>query len=92
MIISLSKHTPTYNVVKKRGVTMRLKDLREDEDLTQKCIADLLNIRQNTYCQYENGQRQIPIDCLIKLSRFYKVSVDYILCLTDCRDTYPRKK
>ena len=41
---------------------MRLKDLREDADLTQKSVADMLHIRQNTYSQYENGQRQIPIE------------------------------
>ncbi len=62
---------------------MRLKDLREDNDLKQKELADYLNIKQNTYSQYENGQRQLPIDILIKLARFYKVSTDYILGLTN---------
>lgn len=71
---------------------MRLKDLREDSDFTQKKIADLLHIRQNTYCQYENGQRQVPIDVLIKLSRIYDVSVDYLLDITDVSAPYPRKK
>ena len=61
---------------------MRLKDLREDNDLLQRDIAEYLNIRQNTYSQYENGQRQLPIDVLIKLSEFYNVSTDYILGLT----------
>ena len=64
---------------------MRLKELREDNDFNQSQIAEILNIKQNTYSQYENGQRQIPIDSLIKLSKFYKVSVDYILGLTDNR-------
>lgn len=71
---------------------MRLKDLREDADLTQKSVADMLHIRQNTYSQYENGQRQIPIECLITLSRIYNVSADYILGLTDVKTPYPRKK
>ncbi len=71
---------------------MRIKDLREDSDFTQSSIAEMLHIRQNTYCQYENGQRQIPIDCLIKLSKIYNVSVDYILGLTDVKQPYPRKK
>ncbi|MBQ4072019.1 MAG: helix-turn-helix transcriptional regulator [Clostridia bacterium] len=62
---------------------MRLRDLREDHDYTQREIADVLHIKQNTYSQYENGQRQIPIDFLIKLSLFYDVSTDYILELTD---------
>ena len=61
---------------------MRLRDLREDADLTQKEVAEYLHIKQNTYSQYENGQRQLPIDVLIKLSRFYNVSTDYILGLT----------
>ncbi len=62
---------------------MRLKDLREDSDLKQKEIAEYLHIKQNTYSQYENGQRQLPIEILIKLSEYYKVSTDYILGLTD---------
>ena len=62
---------------------MRIKDLREDRDLTQKELADILHIKQNTYSQYENGQRQIPIDALIALARYYGTSVDYLLELTD---------
>ena len=62
---------------------MRLKDLREDADLKQKDIAEYLHIRQNTYSQYENGQRQVPIDVLIKLAKYYNVSTDYILGLTN---------
>ena len=59
----------------------RIRDLREDRDLKQKDIAQYLNIKQNTYSQYENGQRQLPIDVLIKLSKYYGVSTDYILGL-----------
>ena len=73
-----------------RRETMRLRDLREDADLTQKKVAEMLHICQNTYCQYENAQRQIPISCLVKLAGIYGVSVDYILELTDCRDPYPK--
>lgn len=62
---------------------MRLKELREDKDLNQKTIAEFLNIKQNTYSQYETGQRQIPIDALIKLSEYYNVSTDYILGLSN---------
>ena len=71
---------------------MRLKDLREDRDIPQKDIASMLNIKQNTYSQYENGQRQIPIDALIILADFYKTSVDYILEITDQKDPYPKSK
>ncbi len=62
---------------------MRLKELREDSDLTQADVAKILNVRQNTYSQYENGQRQIPLDFLIALAKFYKTSTDYILELSD---------
>jgi len=68
---------------------MRLKDIREDRDLTQREIAAYLHIRQNTYSQYENGQRQIPIDALIALARYYRTSTDYLLGLTDKADPYP---
>ena len=67
---------------------MRIRDLREDMDLTQKDIAEYLHIKQNTYSQYENGQRQLPIDSLIALARFYKTSTDYILGLTDEKRPY----
>ena len=71
---------------------MRLKDLREDLDLTQKQVADILNVKQNTYSQYENGQRQLPLDALIKLARFYGTSTDYILRLTDEPKPYPKSR
>ena len=57
---------------------LRLKDLREDSDIKQRDIAEYLHIRQNTYSQYENEQRQLPIDVLISLAKFYNVSIDYI--------------
>ena len=58
---------------------MKLKELREENNLTQMQVANYLNIKQNTYSQYENEKRQLPIDVLIKLAKFYKVSTDYIL-------------
>ena len=67
---------------------MRIRDLREDRDLTQKEIAEYLHIKQNTYSQYENGQRQIPIDFLILLAKYYNTSTDYILGLTDNPNPY----
>ena len=70
---------------------MRLKELREYHKKTQKTIAEYLNIRQNTYSQYENGQRQIPIDALILLAEFYNTSIDYILEITDEKIPYPKK-
>lgn len=67
---------------------MRIKDLREDSDLTQSEVAQYLHIKQNTYSQYETGQRQIPIECLIALAKFYNTSTDYILELTNERKPY----
>ncbi|WP_294835861.1 helix-turn-helix domain-containing protein [Eubacterium sp.] len=61
----------------------RIKDLREDNDKTQKELAEYLGMKQPQYYRYENGLRDIPTDILIKLSKYYKVSVDYILGLTD---------
>ena len=61
----------------------RLKDLREDHDLKQKEVADILNTTQQVYSRYENGLNQLPIHHLVTLSNFYKVSTDYILGLTD---------
>lgn len=71
---------------------MRLKDIREDADVKQKTLADYLHIKQNTYSQYENGQRQLPVEVLIELARYFDVSTDYILGLTDVRHPYPKKK
>lgn len=66
---------------------MRIKDLREDHDLTQREIAEYLHIKQNTYSQYENGKRQLPIEFLIALAKYYKTSTDYILGLTEQKST-----
>lgn len=71
---------------------MRLKELREDNDIKQRDLAQRLNILQNTYSQYENDQRQIPLNTLIKLAIFYDTSVDYILELTDEQRPYERGK
>lgn len=60
----------------------RIRDLREDHDLTQKKLAEKLNCSQQVYSNYELGQRDIPTDILIKLALYYNVSTDYILGLT----------
>ena len=57
-------------------------------DLTQQEIADYLHIKQNTYSQYENEHRQIPIDMLIRLARYYNTSIDYLVGETDKRERY----
>ena len=66
----------------------RIRDLREDHDLTQKQVAKELNCSQQVYSNYELGQRDIPTDILIKLSSFYNVSTDYILELTENKNKY----
>ena len=62
---------------------MKLKELREKHNLKQIDIANYLKIKQNTYSQYENEKRQLPIDVLIALSKYYKVRTDYILGLEE---------
>lgn len=61
----------------------RIRDLREDHDLTQTAISKMLNISQVAYSYYELGKREIPLNLLCKLADFYKTSVDYLLYRTD---------
>lgn len=72
--------------------SFRLKDIREDRDLLQSDIAKILNTTQSQYSLYENGLRTIPIEKLIILSKYYNVSTDYLLGLTNERKPYPRIK
>ena len=64
----------------------RIRDLREDNDMTQKQVAAILNCSQQVYSNYELGQRDIPTDILIKLSKLYHVSTDYILEVSNVRE------
>ena len=68
-----------------------IRNLRIDGGYSQTEIAKLLNIRQNTYSQYEIGVLRYPVDVLIKLADFYGVSVDYLLGRTDTKTPYPKK-
>ena len=61
----------------------RIRDLREDADLTQKQVGEAINVPQRTYAYYESGQRMIPPQVLCALADFYNVSVDYILGRVD---------
>jgi len=61
----------------------RIRDLREDRDLTQTDIAKILNMKQSQYWRYEKGYRDIPTDILIKLADFYNTTTDYILGRSD---------
>ena len=68
----------------------RLRDLREDRDMTQEQIAAYLGMKQAQYSRYERGLRDIPTDVLIRLALFYNTSTDYILGLTDDPSPYRR--
>ena len=70
----------------------RIRAMREDRDLRQQDIADLLHCSQVAYSRYELGKRDIPTDVLVQLSGFYGVSIDYLLGLTDTPKPYPRKR
>ena len=68
----------------------RLKEIREDHDLLQKDIAELLNIDQSNYSKYELEKINIPIDALHKLADYYNTSIDYLLYRTDERKPYSK--
>lgn len=70
----------------------RIRNSREDRDLTQKEVGEIINVPQRTYAYYENGQRTIPPHVLCALAEFYHTSVDYLLGLTDEETPYPRKQ
>lgn len=70
----------------------RIRNLREDHDLTQTDIASYLHISQRTYSRYENDERSIPIETLIKLAAYYSTSVDYLVNYTDVKKPYPPGK
>ena len=69
----------------------RLRDLREDNDLKQKQLAELLKVHQTTYSDYELGQLNVPVTALHILADFYNVSIDYLLCRTNVKTPYPKK-
>ena len=68
----------------------RLRDLREDHDMSQKQIADYLGMKQPQYNRYERGLRDVPTDILIQLAKLYKTSTDYILGLTNNSKPYSK--
>lgn len=70
----------------------RIRALREDHDLTQAQVGAAVGVSQRTYAYYENGQRMLPPQVLCALARFYHVSTDYLLELTDIPTPYPPKK
>ncbi len=86
MLCAIIKNNSSIMFIGKKGVWLKMKelrmiirDLREDRDIKQKVIAEYLGVSQQTYSNYENGHREIPIWAVTKLSEYYKVSTDYLL-------------
>lgn len=71
--------------------TQRLKELRERKEITQKEIAEAIGIKQQQYQRYENGENMMPVNYLIEICKYLKVSADYILCFTDIYTKLPKK-
>ena len=82
MSIEQIVHSILFPVIK-MPVYRRIRDLREDADLTQKQVEEAINVPQRTYAYYEAGERMVPPNVLCALADFYGVSVDYILGRTD---------
>ena len=72
-------------------IELKLRDLREDRDLTQKDIAARLQVHQTTYSDYELGKLNVPVQVLDRLADFYGVSVDYLLGRTEIKTPYPKR-
>lgn len=62
---------------------LRIRDLREDNDYTQKFVSEYLMCDQSLYSKYERGERQLPLDFAVKLAKLYETSIDYIVGITD---------
>lgn len=71
------------------GLQDRIRALREDNDYTQTQIANILNISQRTYADYELGKTRIPVDSLIKLARYYNVDMNYITGISNIKNPFP---
>ena len=72
-------------------MNIRIRDLREDADITQSKISEYLMCDQSLYSKYERGERPLPLDYADKLADFYGVSVDYLLGRTNVEKPYPKK-
>lgn len=82
-----------YYIIKKGdAMQLRIRDLREDHDLTQKQISAYLMCDQSLYSKYERMERELPLHLAVKLALFYHVSLDYLVGLTNEKQPYPAKK
>ena len=69
----------------------RLRELREDHDLSQQKVADMLSIGQRTYSDYESGKTRIPVESMLLLAKYYDVNMDYMTGISDIKKKYPSK-
>lgn len=67
---------------------LKIRDVREDNDLTQQQVAQYLMCDQSLYSKYERGERDVPLNIMIKLAQFYKTSIDYLVGLTENKKPY----
>ena len=68
----------------------RIKDLREDAELSQKKLSEILHMHKTTYTRYETGEREIPLNIAILIAKYYDVSLDYLAGLTSKKDSFPK--
>ena len=80
----------TEVIIMKLQLQLRLRDLREDNDMTQAAMANLLKCSQQTYSRYESHTTEIPLESLITLAEFYNTSIDYLLGITNVKEPYKR--
>lgn len=71
---------------------LRIRDMREDQDISQQQIADYLMCDQSLYSKYERGERTVPLEIMVKLADYYHTSIDYLVGITDQKAPYPRSK
>ncbi len=81
--MSIDRYVLAYNDIGDKMKYQRIRDLREDADLSQEEMGSRINLTQRAYAYYESGQRTIPPEVLIEIAKYHNVSVDYILGLTD---------
>ena len=82
-LMSIEHFVLAYNILGDNMKFQRIRDLREDADLTQSEMGKAINLPQRTYAYYESGERTVPPEILIALAKFHKTTTDYILGLTD---------
>ncbi len=81
--MSIGQIVLRYNFSRVINMNLRIKDMREDNDLTQKQVSQMLLCDQSLYSKYERGEREIPLKLIVTLADFYNVSVDYLAGRTD---------